>query len=194
MRKVLQRTLWTILALAVGLGILLEARPQSRGASRLEALPLAAFGFVGRDVPLTDTEKSFFRQARVMKRLYQAGASRFVLIAVDGGADRHAIHDPLYCFRGAGWAVAGDSVVPLPGGYGRVLKLRKGTEKAEAMYWFSDGQERHSSAVRLWWQSVLRRVRLDAGGDSVLVILQPASGFHVDWANLSSSCPALFRL
>jgi hypothetical protein len=193
MKRIVQRTLWCVLALAVVLGLALDLIPRASARSRLETLPLQSFRLVGKDLPLSASETTVFGRTRVLKRLYQTSGTRFVLLAVDSGGDRHAIHDPLYCFRGAGWAVVGESQVALPGGEARVLRLTKGSQSVEAMYWFSDGRQRHTSATRLWWESVLSRLRLrDPSATPVLVLLQPVAGESVTWQDLPHHCPQLF--
>lgn len=195
MRTTLKRILWCLLAVAVIAGIVFESLPAPKAASRIDALPLQAFGLAGRDLPLSDAEAAFFRQVRIVKRLYQAGSTRFILLAVDGAGDRHALHDPQYCFRGAGWTVTRSTEIPLPGGRGRVLTLAKDRQSAEALYWFSNGRVRHVSPLQLWWESVLRRVRLrPEAGNPVLVILQPTAGGTIDWRALTARCPQLFLL
>ena len=195
MKQLLFKTLWAVLIAAVALGLALELRPQRPQGSRLGTLPLQGFGLNGRDLPLSESEASFYRQVRVVKRLYQAGDARFTLLAVDGANDRHVLHDPLYCFRGAGWEVTGNSDVPMPGGQGRRVRLAKGTRSVEAMYWFSDGRQRHTSALRLWWQSVVRRVGLQGdAGTPALLLLQPVAGTTVNWHDLPTRFPQLFTL
>lgn len=195
MRNIIHKILWAALAVAVVLSIIAEVRPRTKGGSRLDALPLHGLGFIGRDLPLSAAETTVFHQARVVKRLYQAGGNRFILLAVDGGGDRHAIHDPIYCFRGAGWSVTAKAGVPLLSGQGQMLRLVKGSQTAEAVYWFTDGRHRHSSVIRLWWQSVLRRLGADSSsGEPLLIIMQPVAGSTLNWHEIARSFPQLLDL
>ena len=52
---------------------------------------------------------------------------------MDGSQERHAIHDPLYGFRGAGWEVSQSPLLSVPSGNARHLSLSKGTVSAEAL-------------------------------------------------------------
>ena len=57
--------------------------------------------------------------------LDQAGGSKWrcrlvdddlILIVIDAGQNIHAVHDPTFCFRGAGYQIVNQSDVLLPGG------------------------------------------------------------------------------
>lgn len=195
MNKRIKILLWGVLGLVVLVCVVLDLAPAAGGPSRLDQLPLNGLGFHGRDLPLVAAETAVFRRAHVVKRLYQAGSNKFILIGVDGSTDRHAVHDPRFCFRGAGWTVSSETPVPLPGGDGRFLRLVKGSQTAEATFWFSDGHRRHASTVGLWWESVLRRLRLKpAASEPVLMVVQPLAGTALDWEEIVRRCPDLFNL
>jgi Protein of unknown function (DUF3485) len=148
-----------------------------------------------RDIPLTDVEKTVFLHTQTVKRLYKVANQYFIIQAVDASGDRHAIHDPLYCFRGAGWEVVSGKSIAVPGGEAKLLSLRHKGDTAEAMYWISDGDVRHASALRYRWQTALRRLTFGKSGpEPVFVLLQPANGTTPDWPALFSRFPALFDL
>jgi EpsI family protein len=189
------RLLWIALALSVVLALSWQLFPLADSGDRLQQLPPQGWRLISRDMPLTPTEKSIFGQARVLKRLYQADGQRVVLVGIDGSQERHAVHDPLYCFRGAGWEVESKIDLSVPGGVARRLILGKGPEKAEAVYWISNGQVRHTSPLRYWWQATWRRLTLGrSGAEPVLIILQPATGEGVRWEKLFQSFPGLFEI
>ncbi len=195
MKNRLKKVIWWCLGLAVALCLLVECLPHPKTPSRLAQLPLKGFGYASRDLPLEGAEAAVFQRAVVLKRLYQAGPDRFVLLAVDGEGDRHAIHDPLYCFRGAGWKLSQESYINLPGGRGRIVQLVRGKESAEAMYWITDGQTRHASPLSAWWQSTLRRLPgQHSGGAPVLVVVQPVTGGTLNWQDLLTRVPDLLTL
>lgn len=195
MKNPSKKLLWAALLATVLACVILDLRPRGGGPSRLTSLPMKGLGYTGRDLPLNEAETAVFQKAFVLKRLYQIGPNRIVLLAVDGSGDRHAIHDPLYCFRGAGWAVTSEHPFPIPGGNGKILKLAKGSQTAEALCWFTNGENRHDSAGKAWWQSVA--ARFGSGGarkTPALLLLQPAAGGVVDWREALASFPELFSI
>lgn len=195
MKPALQRGLWILLALGLGAALLGEFVRLPDAGNRLDAFPLSGFGFAGREMPLNEHERAIFGQARVVKRLYQVGRQRVVVQIVDATRDRHAVHDPMFCFRGAGWETAARRDLPVPGGTALQLGLRRGASVAEAVVWFSNGHDRHASAPRHWRETVLRRLTLGRSGpEPVLVILQPMNGETIDWPELVDRFPALFDL
>jgi hypothetical protein len=194
MKGIIRKTLWCMLGLAVAGCLILDLMPQPKSEPRLSRLPLQGLGYAGRTLSLSEAEQGVFQGASVIKRIYQIGKNRVVLLAVDSDMNRHAIHDPVHCFRGAGWSVAGETVMPLPGGYGKIFKLAKDKETAETLYWMTDGRHRHASPVKVWWQSTTRRLHLTSDQSPVLVLLQPAAGSAVDWSDVLNNFPDLIEL
>lgn len=195
MKKPLRNLLWLALALAVALSLLWEFVPLPDASARLNALPLRGFGYAGRDVPLTEVETSIYGPARTLKRLYQIGSQRVLVVLIDGSRNRHAVHDPTFCFRGAGWTIAAAGDTPIPGGVGKLVRLAKGAESAQAMYWWSDGQHRYTSTLRYWWQTTWRRLTFGrSSGEPVLFVVQPVAGETVRWETLVQQWPILFEL
>ena len=185
--------LWLALGTVIALSLLWEIVPRADASARLRRLPQSGFQLASREVPLTSVEASIYHAASVIKRIYQVGHQRCLLLAIDGTRDRHAVHDPLYCFRGNGWAVGANQPVPVPGGTARILQLTKNGQTAEVLYWISDGRTRHASALHAWCQSTLRRLTFGLSGDEpVLFILQPMPGETVNWDALMAEFPALF--
>lgn len=187
--------LWLGLAVVALLSGLWSWRPMDKSAGRLAILPLEGFGFSSRDLPLNQTEIQTYRQAEAIKRLYQTKGQRFILTAVDGSRNRHAVHDPLYCFRGDGWQVLRQQLVTVPGGHAKLLTLTRSGRQTEVVFWFTDGRERHDSAGRVWWLSLCRRVTFGwAGQEPALVLLQPGNGETPAWSGVFAQCPFLFEL
>jgi len=82
----------------------------------------------------------------------------------------------------------------LPGGAGKILTLQKSGDTREAVFWFSDGRERHAQVARCWWQTALRRLTFGASGPApVLVLVQSLDGGSVDWNLLPAQLPGLFE-
>lgn len=185
MSRVTQRGLWAALVLSVFLSLAWEFYPLPDASGRLDLLTGSTVGFTGVDVPLTATEEEVFAGARLVKRMYRRGDVCFLLTVIDGTKDRHSVHDPVYCFRGAGWREVGETEIPMAGGRGKWLRLRKKDQEREVIYWFSDGTNRHASPVRYWCQTTLRRLTLGSlGEEPVLVVVQPCGERGVDWRRI----------
>jgi hypothetical protein len=190
--KISGNTLWG----ALGITLLLAAGwtwwPVADAGDRLARLTLRGLLHDSRDLELTPEEREVFGAARVIKRLVRVRRVALVATVIDGTRDRHAVHDPLFCFRGAGWGVAEQSTVTLERGEARRVALRNGTQRAEALYWYSDGRYAHASALRYWWQSAWRRLTLGRGGaEPVLVILAVVGGSPPDWSAVLTDWPAV---
>ena len=195
MNDLKRRWLWLALCLVMAISLLWELVPRSDATDRLNRLPVSGFHLFSRDIPLNQVEADIYRGANVRKRLYQVGHEKFILIAIDGTHDRHAVHDPKYCFVGGGWQVGTDRTLPIPGGEARLLELTKPGGNVEIMYWISDNHVRHGSAMRAWWQSTLRRQTFGLSGEEpVIFILQPLPGTTVNWENVGHEFPALFEI
>lgn len=168
-------------------------RPLDDTPSRLGNLPARGPAFTSVDLPLTAPESEFFKGARVIKRHYKlpgAGAS-FVLIAIEGHRNRSAVHDPSFCFRGAGWQAGSSRPIPLGRGDGKSLELHKADTTTTAVYWFTNGLHQHASAARLWWQSASHRLSRGRSPEPVLVLLQPAAGGPLNPEEIFRWMPAL---
>ena len=180
-----RRLLWALLAVAVVVGAVWEFFPLRDARARLNDIPTYGLEFTGRDIPLDKNEAGSFGKVSVLKRLYQFRRYRFVLLVIDGARNRHAVHDPVYCFRGAGWQTVMQESLPVSGGEVRRLRLRRKGRETDAVCWFSDGATRYSSALRYWWQTTVRRLSLGRSGEEpVLVILQPYGEAEIDWREI----------
>jgi hypothetical protein len=189
-----QRLVQGLLACSVALTIAWSTIPLHDAQDRLRCLPAAGPGFASRDLALAPDEAAVFGQARALKRIYQVRGERFVLTVIDGSRNRHAIHDPLYCFRGAGWQVTKNDTVPIIGGHAQAVTLSKDGEPRNALFWLSDGETRYTSPFQYWWQTTLRRLTFgQSGAAPVLVMLQPAGAQALEWATLLDRFPAVFN-
>lgn len=187
--------LWCAVGIVATMTILWELIPLRTAKARLDRFASATYAFANREIPLSPGEKSVFGKAEVFKRVYQVGGQRVVVQIIDGTNDRHAVHDPMHCFRGAGWERVRGVDIPVGGGAGRQITLKRGEQTAEAMYWFSNGESRHSSVLRCWSQTSLRRITFGNSGDEpLLIILQPLTGEKIDWAKLISDFAPLAEL
>lgn len=185
------------LAFAVAVTLLWELPPQTNNAQRLSTLPKNGLGLTSVDLALSRVEAVIYNKVKVLKRLYYTGTDRVVVVVIDGSKNRHAVHDPKYCFQGAGWRVKAEHKQPLPNGEALRIDLERGNEHTEAIYWFTDGANRHTSSLRYWWQTSLRRLTFGAwGAEPILVVMQPATDNlgAVDWEKLFVRLPELLAL
>ncbi len=191
----LRRWLSILLGVAIVLALVWDRIPLADASARLARLPEQGLGFASREIPLNDAERSIYGTAKVTKRLYQLGREQWVVVVIDGTANRHAIHDPTYCFRGGGWNVLAQEPLAIPGGEAAHLTLGNDREQRQALYWISDGRTRHASPTRYWRQTALRRLTLgQSGPEPVLVLVQPNRAGAVAWDQLPNRLPALFDL
>lgn len=187
--------LWIAVGLAAVLGAVWQWFPVPDAAARVHAIPLHVLGLRSREEELAPAEQTVFHGTTVEKRWVAVGGSEFILLAVDGTRNRHAIHDPAYCFRGAGWDVVSEEKVPLEGGEGRRLGLERQGAKAEALYWFSEQGEEYAGPLRYWGRTALRRLTLGRSGvEPVLVILMSVPGSIPDWNAVLQSWPEIQTL
>ena len=189
------RLIWVAIGLAVVAGGLWQMYPLPDAARRLEDLPRRGVLFASEDLPVSETEAKIYAGATVLKRLAQVRGQRVVLTIIDGTGNRHAVHDPLFCFRGAGWDVEGESAMAVEWGEARRVQLARRGERADAVYWFTDGDRAFGSPMEYWGRTTLRRITLGASGDEpVLVVITPATDAGVDWAALLAAWPELGAL
>jgi hypothetical protein len=187
--------LWLATACALGLAGLWQFFPLADAAGRLEALPVKGLFFNARPMSLNPAEHEIYGRARVLKRLVRMRGQAFTLTVIDGTRNRHAIHDPLYCFRGAGWEVQVATDVNLPHGTARAVSLRQAGKQGEAVYWFSNGRQAFASATRYWTETTLCRLTLGRSGDEpVLVILTSVDDRAPDWGGILAIWPELMQL
>jgi hypothetical protein len=187
--------LWLAIVVALGLAGLWQFFPLADAHDRLDALPVKGLFFDSRPMPLNPAEHEIYGSARVLKRLVRMRGQAFTLTVIDGTRNRHAIHDPLYCFRGAGWEVSAATDVNLPHGTARAVSLRQSGKQGEAVYWFSNGRQAFASATRFWTETTLRRLTLGRSSDEpVLVILTSVDDRSPDWGGILAIWPALMQL
>jgi hypothetical protein len=195
MKSLSHKLLAGALLLAVGLGLLWEYFELPNAKPRLARLPLVGARFIGREIGMTDWEKDFFQDVHVMKRFYRVGGQTFFVTILDGTRDRHAVHDPFYCFRGEGWTLNDRVTLAVPGGEAHIMRMEKNGENFETMYWFTNGDVRHASMLKYLWQTTLRRLTLgQSGSEPVRVMIQPIDASTLDWAAIVDDFPELFEL
>lgn len=193
----LARANWKRWGLSIGVviallvGALWRFVPLRGAENRLLAMPTQGPSFRSWSVPLKAEERSLLGEGLAARRLYEFGSTRALVSIVDGTRNRHAVHDPRYCFLGAGFHVQHAAAVPVVGGEATLLRLERNGQRTQIVYWFSDGSQRHGSFTRYWWQTTLRRITWgNSGAEPVLVIVQCSD--RADARGLLEKCRPLF--
>ncbi len=188
--------LWIILTAAIIVGILWQFIRLPDADLRIRSLPLHGNQYSGYDVPLSPSEEDFFKDVNVVKRIYQIGGQSVFLYILDGSHNRHAVHDPTYCFRGSGYEVVSQKPFMLSGGQASLFDLVKGNEKKEALIWFSNGANHFASPFKYWWETTLRRLTLGySGQEPVLIVIQPLKETDtINWEDLLEKFPEIQQI
>jgi hypothetical protein len=174
--------LWTVIGIAVVCGALWALYPLPDASARLQAVPKSGGDFASTDIALIPSELKVLGRVNLIHRQYQMDGRSFYTTVIDGTKDRHAVHDPRYCFQGGGWHVLSERNLSLPGGQANWVRAMNGDREVQALFWFSDGRSRYTSMLRYWGQTTLRRMTLGRSGpEPVLVVLQCFGGEQPDW-------------
>jgi Protein of unknown function (DUF3485) len=195
MNKKSQVTLWIFLSVAILLAITWQFYPLPDAKKRMDNFPLYGPAFSGKKLQLSVFEKDFFKNVNIVKRLYDVEGVNYFVTVLDGTHDRHAIHDPYYCFKGGGWEIISAKEVEVPGGNAMLVHMKKDGKTIEAIYWFSNGKEHYSSALTYWIQATLRRLTLGLSGpEPVLITIQPINSDKIQLNFLEKEFPEIFHL
>ncbi len=193
--RVSTAVLWALLGIAIAVSIL-WTRPLQDASERIASLPVSGMFYTSQNVPLSDAEKQFFGKAGVTRRMVSLRGQVFLLTVVDGTGDRHSVHDPLYCFRGAGNTIVQQLSVSTDRGQVSQVIMTGPNGPMNALYWFSDGVQHHSEPWKYLLQTAWRRMTLGASGaEPILVILVPMNpAQQVDWAKVLEYWPEILKL
>jgi hypothetical protein len=175
--------LWCSLVLAAVIALVWPMIQLPSAAARLAAIPLAGQDYHSQDMALTDADLRFLGKAKAIQRMITLkNGSRLVMTVIDGSENRHAVHDPAYCFSGGGWHIEKKSSVKVAGGEANFLRLANDKSKAEALWFFDDGGRQFISPVEYWMRTSARRATLGrSGNEPLLVTFRALSGPAVDW-------------
>lgn len=154
---------------------LLRAIELEDATVRIERFPKSGPMFSSRSLELTDFEKDMLGSAKGCKFIYLWQGLHYFITIIDGTANRQAVHDPRYCFRGSGWEITKDTTIDFAGGKARRIEIQKEAVQSEALFFYSDGERVFGSPLEYWMRATVRRWLRDfAGEEPVLVMIQPA--------------------
>jgi hypothetical protein len=161
-------------------------------SQRIAAYPRAGAGYTSREIPLNTFEKDMLGDAQGYKFIYVYHGLKYAITLLDGTNNRQAVHDPRYCFRGAGWDITEDTTIDFSGGSARKLKLMSDSKNSEALFFYSTGLTAFSQPMQYWLHTTIRRwLRSYGGAEPILVMVQPVEGsISLDYA-LSGLLPLL---
>lgn len=110
------------------------------------------------------------------------GGGNVVMTVIDGTGNRHAVHDPAYCFSGAGWKILSRSPITLSSGTATHVLLKKENQESQAFWFFDDKKTQFTSPLEYWMKSAMRRATLGwSGAEPVLVTIQSIPGDTIKW-------------
>ena len=175
--------LWGALILTLIVTLIWPMIPIPSAANRLASIPLSGPDFKARPLELTPGDRAFLGQAQGVQFLVEMrGGGSLVLTIIDGSNNRHAVHDPGYCFAGAGWKTLTQQAVKVPSGDATWVVLSKDNKKSEALWFFDDGQHQFTSPIEYWLKTSARRATLGrSGAEPVLVSLRSLPDTPVRW-------------
>lgn len=186
---------WSGAGVVAALVVASQLWPLPDASARVARLSPAGVWHRTAPVDLAPWEREFFGRANVVKRVAVVRGERVALTIIDGSRNRQAVHDPEFCFRGAGWSVERGSDVVVEHGHARLLRLRRGTATAEALFWFTDGATAYAAPWRYWVMATGRRLTFGrSGAEPVLVLLTSLGDAAPDWPALLAHWPELSRL
>ncbi len=175
--------LWFCLLLTALITLGWPMIPMPTAAKRLADIPSSSPDFQTRELEISAADRAFLGKAQAVQALIaMRGGGRLVLTVIDGTHNRHAVHDPNYCFSGAGWQVQTQSIVKVPSGNAMWVTLAKDSQTTEALWFFDDGKHQFASPFEYWLATSLRRVTLGrSGAEPVLVSLRSLPGESIPW-------------
>lgn len=175
--------LWSICGLAAVAALVWPALPTATGPDRLAGLPVSGPGFQSKEIELTASDREFLGGARGVQRLVQLhGGGRLMVTVIDGGGNRHAVHDPTYCLAGGGWKIVRKETTVLQSGEATWMAMEKDGKTMEAMWFFDDGNRQFTSPLGYLLRTSARRITLGHGGsEPLLVTIRTLPGESADW-------------
>lgn len=150
--------LWIALLLLTTVLIYWSVTLPPSARDRIDAIPTEGLSYKLEPLPWSEYERKTLKNAVGSKWKCRIGNEEVVLLVVDGAQNIHAIHDPAFCLRGAGFELASEADVPLPGGKAKQLELQNGDQRREVVYWFSNTRERYHSLLQFRLDTTFSRI------------------------------------
>jgi hypothetical protein len=178
-----RRILWVALILTALLALAWPLIPVPSAALRLAAIPTSGPDFQSQPLELTADDRAFLGEAQAVQFLISMrGGGRLVLTVIDGSRNRHAVHDPGYCFSGAGRKIQSERTVTVPSGSAAWVSTVKDNEKTETLWFFDDGRHQFTSLFEYWLATSSRRATIGrSGAEPILVTLRSLPDEPVNW-------------
>lgn len=165
---------FSLLFVLIAVAMFLRGIELQDATARIEQLPRSGRGFYSQVVPLSQFERDMLGEASGYKFIYDWKGTQYMLTILDGTHNRQAVHDPRYCFIGAGWQIERDESIRFGGGKARRLELVDGEQRSEALFFYSTGDAVFNQPLEYWLRATQRRwLRRFAGAEPVLVMVQP---------------------
>ena len=157
--------------------------PVPSAQQRLASIPRASPDFQSSPLELSAADRAFLGKAEAVQSLVaMRGGGRLVLTVIDGSRNRHAVHDPGYCFSGAGRKIQSERTVTVPSGNAAWVATVKGDEKTETLWFFDDGRHQFTSLFEYWLATSSRRATIGrSGAEPILVTLRSLPDEPVNW-------------
>lgn len=166
--------LFSVMLIFVLSALFIRFADKGEAVSRIDAFPREGTGFSSREIELSDFERDMLGAATAYKAVYSWKGGLYAVTIIDGSKNRQAVHDPRYCFRGAGWAIVSYNKTPIKGGHAEHLWLEKSGVKSEALFFYSDGNSAFASSLRYWMTATWRRWMFFRDiNEPILVMIQP---------------------
>ncbi len=178
--------LWLSFGISVALTLIWPNIPLKSASARLHAVPSHGPDFRTRQVDISPADRRLLGEAEATQYLVTTkSGSRLLLTLIDGTNNRHAVHDPTYCFVGNGWEIKRRETVTTPLGQAAWISLQNHQRQSDVMWFFDNGKKQFESPVEYWFQSALRRLSLGKSGDeAILVSLRSLPNEPVDWTRV----------
>ena len=170
----LQLLLLSLLLVMVVAALILRRIELPDASERLRDFPTSGPAFSSKQMELTEFEEDMLGEANALKAVYAWHGMNYVITIIDGTHDRQAVHDPRYCFRGAGWDITDEQRLGYAGGFIRKLILNQDGEHMEAVFFYSDGETAFDKPSQYWLRATKRRwLRRFGGPEPLLVMIRP---------------------